>query len=257
MFHALPQMSMEGATMSTGCVPEDAGRPSATRTQHAIRLLTLLAECGETTDESDPADGLLGMDVLSNYLVVLDRARMRLKLLTPDDSETGDFRSWPSMSLTRRTVKNAAASLWLMRANVGGISVTSLLDMGSGMTILNWSAAEQLGLKRTSFPREGVPQKLRDALGTVEPIIFAKGLTIWMGGHVFTNQTVLIANVQAFRYFHLEGEPSAIIGSGLLKDNSLAIDFVRQRLYVGPALAEGGSEASPPLRPLILWPSNK
>jgi hypothetical protein len=56
MFHALPQMSMEGATMSTGCVPEDAGRPSATRTQHAIRLLTLLAECGETTNESDPAD---------------------------------------------------------------------------------------------------------------------------------------------------------------------------------------------------------
>jgi len=28
------------------------------------------------------------------------------------------------------------------------------------MTILNWNAAEQLGLKRTSFPREGVPQKI-------------------------------------------------------------------------------------------------
>ena len=193
---------------------------------------------GVLPDDSDPADGLLGMDALSNYLVVLDRKGMRLRLLTPEDGEAADFRSWPSLSLTRRPVKDTAASLWLMRANVSGVSVTSLLDMGSGMTILNWSAAEQLGLKRTSFPREGVPQKLRDALGTVEPIILAKGVTIWLGGRVFTNQTVLIANVRVFRYFHLDGGPAAIIGSGLLKDNSLAIDFARQRLYVGPAVVE-------------------
>jgi predicted aspartyl protease len=193
---------------------------------------------GVLPDDSDPADGLLGMDALSNYLVVLDRVGMRLKLLTPDGGEAAGFRDWPSLSLTRRSVKDAAASLWLMRANVSGVSVTSLLDMGSGMTILNWNAAEQLGLKRTSFPREGVPQKLRDALGTVEPIIFAKGITIWLGGHVFTDQTVLIANVKVFQYFHLDGEPAAIVGSGLLKDNSLAIDFARQRLYVGPAVVE-------------------
>ena len=193
---------------------------------------------GVLPEDSDTADGLLGMDALSNYLVVLDRTNMRLKLLTPDDGEAADFRDWPSLSLTRRTAKDTAANLWLMRGSVGGVSVTSLLDMGSGMTILNWSAAEQLGLKRTTFPREGVPQKLRDALGTVEPIIFATGLTIWLGGHVFTNQTVLIANVRVFRYFHLDQQPAAIMGSGLLKDNSLAIDFARQRLYIGPAVTQ-------------------
>ena len=193
---------------------------------------------GVLPEDSDTADGLLGMDALSNYLVVLDRTNMRLKLLTPDDGEAADFRDWPSLSLTRRTAKDTAANLWLMRGSVGGVSVTSLLDMGSGMTILNWSAAEQLGLKRTTFPREGVPQKLRDALGTVEPIIFATGLTIWLGGHVFTNQTVLIANVRVFQYFHLDQQPAAIMGSGLLKDNSLAIDFARQRLYIGPAVTQ-------------------
>jgi hypothetical protein len=39
--------------MSTGSLT-DGGRPCATRTQHAIRLLTLLAECGEITSDSDP-----------------------------------------------------------------------------------------------------------------------------------------------------------------------------------------------------------
>jgi predicted aspartyl protease len=193
---------------------------------------------GVLPDESDPADGLLGMDALSKYLLVLDRKRMRMKLLTPDGGEGAEFRRWPFLSLTRRPVKDTEASLWLMRASVGGVSVVSLLDMGSGMTILNWNAAEQLGLKRTYFPRDGIPQKLRDALGTVEPVVFAKGMTIWLGGRVFTNQTVLVANVNVFRYFHLDAGPAAIIGSGLLKDNSLAFDFAGQRLYIGPQVAE-------------------
>jgi hypothetical protein len=34
---------------------ELGGRPSGTRTQHAIRLLVLLAECGETAADGDPA----------------------------------------------------------------------------------------------------------------------------------------------------------------------------------------------------------
>jgi predicted aspartyl protease len=193
---------------------------------------------GVLPDESGPADGLLGMDALSNYLVVLDRPGLRMKLLSPDVAEDAPFRSWPYLSLTRRTVNDTAASLWLMRANVSGLSVTSLLDMGSGMTILNWDAAEQLGLKRTSFPSDGVPQKLRDALGTVEPVVFVKGMTIWLGGRVFTDQTVLVANINVFRYFHLDRGPAAIMGSGLLKDNSLAFDFARQRLYVGPAVTQ-------------------
>lgn len=208
---------------------------------------------GVLPNDSDPADGLLGMDALSNYLVVLDRDRLRMRLLTPDGGESADFRNWPSLALARRPVKDATASLWLMRANVSGVSVTGLLDMGSGMTILNWNAAEQLGLKRTSFPREGVPQKLRDALGTVEPVIFVQHLTFWLGGRVFTDQTVLVANCNVFRYFHLDQGPAAIIGSGLLKDNSLAIDFVRQRLYIGPAVAQksGGTAPLSPLTPLF------
>lgn len=210
---------------------------------------------GVLPDEPDPADGLLGMDALSNYLVVLDRSSMRLKLLMPE--EGGDFRSWPSLALTRRPLPDTSANLWLMRASVSGVSVTSLLDMGAGMTILNWNAAEQLGLKRTNFPREGLPQKLRDALGTVEPVVFATGLTIWLGGRVFTGQTVLVANLNVFRYFHLDNGPAAIIGSGLLKDNSLAIDFARQRLYVGPGVAELGRRPEPPPKPFVSMPPNQ
>jgi hypothetical protein len=64
---------------------------------------------------------------------------------------------------------------------------------------------------------------------------------------------VLVANCNVFRYFHLDGGPAAIIGSGLLKDNSLAIDFARQRLYIGPAVVEESGSTAPlyPLTPLF------
>jgi hypothetical protein len=91
-------------------------------------------------------------------------------------------------------------------------------------------------------------------LGTVEPVVFVKGLTIWLGGRVFADQTVLVANINVFRYFHLDSGPAAIIGSGLLKDNSLAIDFQRQRLYVGPAAVEQSARGGPPLTPPVQLP---
>ena len=34
--------------------------------------------------------------------------------------------------------------------------------------------------------------------------------------------------------FNLDEEPAAILGSDLLADNSLAIDFAGHRLYIGP-----------------------
>ncbi|KWV32856.1 hypothetical protein AWV63_10015 [Micromonospora rifamycinica] len=52
-------------TVGSGCWMTDAmgvvhaeGRPAATRTQHAIRVLVLLAECGEPPRESDPTDAV-------------------------------------------------------------------------------------------------------------------------------------------------------------------------------------------------------
>jgi predicted aspartyl protease len=190
---------------------------------------------GVLPDDSDPADGLIGMDVLSKYVIVLDRPGLRLRLLAPGGADGAGFDGWSSLPLIRRPIRDGTAGFWSMHAQVGGVGVTALFDMGSGMTIVNWAAALQLGLKRTSFPRDGVPQRLRDALGTVEPVGLAKDATIWLGGRVFHNQIILVANVKVFKYLQMDDKPAAIIGSGLLKDNSLAIDFGRQLLYVGPA----------------------
>jgi hypothetical protein len=63
-------------------------------------------------------------------------------------------------------------------------------------------------------------------------------LEVRLPGQTWDNQLAVIADAPVFGYFDLEERPAAIVGPGLLRDNSLAIDFARGRLFVGPKLRD-------------------
>ena len=180
------------------------------------------------------ADGILGMDALSNYFLMMDHDALRLKLMDPASPDTDAYRRWPSAELTPYRAKDMDVTLWWLRAKFGNQNVTALLDMGSGITMLNWNAAEKLGLRKSSFDKSPTSQDLRDALGTLEPVVTVKGLTITIADRTFPAQTVIVANAAVFRYFGLDDKAAAIIGPALLRYNSLAIDFSKRRVYLGP-----------------------
>lgn len=196
----------------------------------AIRGLVM----GVLPNDMEASDGVLGLDALGKYVVVLNHDTMRLKLLTPGDAAPQDYHDWSWSALDARPLRDGSINFWTMRTSIKGTTITTLLDMGAGMTMINWAAAEKLGYKRTTFPADGLPQKLRDALGTVEPVGVVRDVTIWVGGRLFPNQTIIVANAAVFRYFDLDSKPAAIAGPGLLGDRSLAIDFAAQRIYVAP-----------------------
>ena len=191
------------------------------------------------------ADGILGMDALSNYFLMMDHDALRLRLMDPANPGTDIYRRWPSAELTPYRAKDIDVTLWWLRAKFGDQGVTALLDMGSGITMINWNAAEKLGLRKSSFDKAPISQNLRDALGTLEPVVTVKGLTIGISDRTFAAQTVIVANAAVFRYFGLDNKAAAIIGPALLRYNSLAIDFNKRRIYIGPtsraALAEAPS----------------
>ena len=181
------------------------------------------------------ADGILGMDALASHFLVMDHDTLRLKLLEPSAPGTEPYRKWPSATLLPYQGKDMDITLWWLKARFGSQDVTALLDMGSGITMINWIAAENLGISRASFNKASIPQALRDALGTTEPVITVKGLTITVAYRSFPAQTVIVANAAVFRYFGLETKSAAIIGPALLRTNSLAIDFNKRRIYIGPS----------------------
>jgi hypothetical protein len=208
-----------------------------------IRGLTL-GVLPPTATATPGIDGILGIDVLDRYFVVLDRAAMRLMLLAPDSTATQFYRGWPSVTLTPRPLKNIPIEFWYMTAEIDHVRFTTLLeparftallDLGADFTMMNWPAAEQLGVREKDFHLPKAMQDfVRDVLGTDEPVIKINALTIALGSNRWDSQTLLVANSDVFTHFNLDKRPAMILGAGLLRDNSLAIDFAGRRLFIGP-----------------------
>lgn len=206
-----------------------------------------LRVAGETVDgltlaalpsaRSEGSDGVLGVDVLARYFVVLDREHMLLKLLPPGEASARGFRGWAQTELLQRPFKKFAIEFWYLRTRFNGEWLTALFDMGAGFTMMNWQAAQRLGVRKVEFARYGPPPELlQDVLGKKAPAVQFDDISIAIAGKEWRKQLAIIADAPVFSYFDLEEAPAAILGPGLLRDTSLGIDFAGRRLYVGPTL---------------------
>jgi predicted aspartyl protease len=191
------------------------------------------------TSASEP-DGILGVDVLARYFVVLDRSTMRIKLLPPGAVSARSYSDWGEAELMPRPLKKFPIHFWYVRTRFNDRMITSLFDLGASLTMLNWDAAERLGVRKIRYASYGPPPTmLQDVLGKESPALRAEGLEVRLSGRIWNRQSVIIADAPAFSYFDLEEQPSAILGLDLLGENSLAIDFAGQRLYLGPKVSDG------------------
>ena len=191
------------------------------------------------TEPSGP-DGVLGVDVLSRYFVVLDRSSMRIKLLPPGKESAHFYVDWSEAELVPRPLKKFPIQFWYLKARFNGWGINSLFDLGASLTMLNWDAAERLGVHKAHFTPYGPPPALlQDVLGKEAPAVRADGLEVRLPGKSWSKQFAIIADAPVFSYFDLDEQPAAIVGLDLLRNSSLAIDFAGQRLYLGPTVSDG------------------
>lgn len=191
--------------------------------------------------ETEPSglDGILGVDVLARYFVVLDRSTMRIKLLEPGAVSARAYRSWSDAELIPRRLKKFDIQFWYLKARFNGSSITSLFDLGANLTMLNWDAAERMGAHRAHYEHFGPPPTmLQDVLGKEAPAIRVDGLDVTLSDKAWRRQSAIVANAPVFTYFDMEETPAAIVGLELLRNSSMAIDFHGHRLYLGPTVSD-------------------
>ena len=191
------------------------------------------------TEASGP-DGILGIDVLARYFVVLDRSTMRIKLLEPGAVSARAYNDWSEVELIPRPLKRFAVQFWYLKTRFNDSGITSLFDLGASLTMLNWGAAERLGVRKAHYERFGPPPALlQDVLGKEAPALRVDGLEVKLPGKFWRRQNAIIADAPVFSYFDLDETPAAIVGLDLLRNSSMAIDFHGQRLYLGPTVSDG------------------
>ena len=184
---------------------------------------------------ADRFDGVLGLDVLARYFVVLDRNTMRMKLLPPVPASAKPYEDWAAAKLTMRPLRKFPIHFWYLSARFNQRRFTTLFDLGAGTTMMNWDAAEELGLHKRDFDRFGPPPaELQDVLGKSAPAVRILDLDVGLPGKTWDRQLAIVSDAPVFGYFDLDEKPAAIMGPGLLRDTSLAIDFADGRLYLGP-----------------------
>jgi len=184
-------------------------------------------------------DGILGIDVLARYFVVLDRSSMQIKLLEPGESSARAYQDWRGTELTPRPLKKFAIQFWYLKARFNGSDINSLFDLGASLTMLNWGAAERLGVRKKQYEHFGPPPELlQDVLGKEAPALRMDGLEVTLSGKAWRRQLAIIADAPVFTYFDLDEKPAAIVGLDLLRNSSMAIDFHGQRLYLGPTISD-------------------
>lgn len=186
-------------------------------------------------DASVGLDGILGVDVLARYFVVLDRGAMRLKLLPQGEDSARPYQNWAQARLTPRLLKKFPIRFWYLSARFNDHALNTLFDLGAGTTMMNWYAAERLGVHKRDFSKFGPPPaELQDVLGTRSPALRVENVEVRLPGKSWDRQLVIVADAPVFNYFDLEDQAAAIVGPGLLRNTSLAIDFAGQRLFIGP-----------------------
>jgi hypothetical protein len=187
--------------------------------------------------ESTGLDGILGVDFLAHYFVVLDRGAMRMKLLPPGADSAEAYRGWAQTQLTPRMLKKFPISFWYLSIRFDDHPISTLFDLGAGTTMMNWNAAERMGVHKRDFTHFGPPpDALQDVLGKRAPALRVENVEVRTPGKVWDNQFLIVADAPVFDYFDLDDRAAAIVGPGLLRDTSLAIDFQGQKLYVGPTV---------------------
>lgn len=190
----------------------------------------------DVAQRGDP-DGVLGTDILARYFVVLDRKTMQFHLLDRDSAQARAYAGWSSVPLQLRPLKTLPVEFWFMTVKYNDHPVSTLLDLGAGLTLLNWDAANQMDVLKKNFTKYGPPPaEVRDVLGKVAPAVVVKGVAIRMPDHAWYKQELLVSDAPVFDFLEMSERASAILGPGLLKDNSLAIDFQGGRLYLEPAI---------------------
>jgi predicted aspartyl protease len=166
-------------------------------------------------------DGVLGMDVVGRYDPIFDFHAQRLYLFAPATSPLhGDIAMEP-----------AEYHRIQFSGSLNGRSVTATLDTGSVQSGVNWLAAEQAGITRTS---PGLREKvtITGIDNTPRLVHEFEFKELGIGPRRWRSLTLVIADLFAFDAMHLNHTPAINLGMDVWDNHQIVVSFSMRRLSI-------------------------
>jgi predicted aspartyl protease len=198
---------------------------------------------GETA-ASIGIDGILGVDFLRRYAVGFSTRDRAIRLYPPDLVDRRTYRGWTSVPLEPEYVGDSGAALYFFEIEVGGHRIPAVFDLGSGLNMINWAAANSLGFDTVDSRNDNL---LSGAIESA-PVVARLRIDEMTTGRVrWRDEEFTIADLEIFTTLIRCVTPCAILGAGLFTQRDFIIDFARSRLLVNVAMDEASDWTGPQL----------
>ncbi len=178
-------------------------------------------------------DGIIGMDVLSDYRIYVD-AELLLLHLIPRSLPPLNFPSnWRLIQLKPNPYSEVNYGLNFIELRIGNRLVPALLDTGSEFNIINWDSLHfpQLKAMRKRMREDWL---IKGAIGEFDPVSQIK-VENFRGGQKWWEERIFyVMNFDNLDILGIEQNPFVIAGGNLLAGNSFYLDFETQMLLIKP-----------------------
>jgi len=171
------------------------------------------------------ADGVLGMDALSNKRIQIDFRHDRVTIMRSKNQRAASGFTIIPVSMLH--------GLLVVDAVMGGVPVKAIIDTGGQVTLGNMALRVALAERRGDGPQEG---KLDQVFGSTLDMQVGTRLetpALALGTLLVRSPAMTFADFEIFKYWNLTEKPTMLIGMdvlGLL--DVLIIDYRRQELQV-------------------------
>lgn len=180
----------------------------------------------ELPDRPDGAvmAGIIGLDVMGQYLVDFDLPSARLALLDGNEAEALIASLGPAVSA--RTVNGG---LLAVQVEVNGVTGWGVIDTGARETRINTRFAK---LAKVEDDKGAVATTVHGATNNASTLQPGRTRTVELLGKELGEMSIRIADLPVFEAFGIHEEPAMIIGADYLGRFRLVIDFPTRRVWL-------------------------
>jgi len=184
----------------------------------------IVMDLSHITGKDMKLDGVLGNNFLAGFDLLIDFRAGQIEL-----APHGTLARMDSGFETWMDIGGGPADLLYLDVTVNGQPATAVLDTGSGRSAINTAAAAALGLSVPALPPPGGDHGERGH----GPVAALPAVSIDLAGARLDGVgPVAIVDLDIFERLGLRDQPTLLMGTNLLNDRRLGIDYWGRRLYL-------------------------
>lgn len=201
------------------------------------RVVTVVLDEWKVGDEAPY--GVLGLDFLAKYFVIVDRARGEVRLYDSNQPLELDASGWRWTTLKKRDFAIADVDLYTVDGYLNSRLVRFMIDLGATGTIINRKAKAKIaqagGFTIVSNPRNGeTGSRVKGALNEraeQQPIRIER---LRLGRVNWYREIFFVHDAPVFDELGVQQQAFGLLGADLFHERSFALDFKGERLWIGP-----------------------